>query len=623
MKLGQKNLVYSMVLAGIMLAFLAGYFSYMLPSLYVDYCMEQNLKSIREQHAAYMDTGTYDGIQVKNGTACYSVEIPLEGNYLRVTGKAFSVEVELREERLVHILQRLREILQADWAGGVQLERDSLEKTKKTDTLGQMQEELAEVFRELYGETEGGPFQIRLLYSRSMEEAYFNETMRYHTYSDNMVILEAGVEDGENKYTNYMAVQMTKDRIVLSFLPVVTPDMEEIKPIVWQSLPMLGAVVVLVVLLFSRVYSRGIVAPIVELSNHAEQMKYARDFSVERLESKRKEKQGEIRELADTLDDFYDRIREGYGQLQAKNAQLQAENEREEVFLRTSAHQLKTPIAAALLLADGMIHGVGKYQDVKTYLPKVKEQLLSMRKMTEDILYLNRCVKEREMQMLSPGKLLQEKLRLLEPVLAQKHLRLEYGQGEEDAGEEGTGRRDGKKGREEGEICTDERMFTQIVDSLLSNAVAYTPEGERISIWVSGDGSRIRIENYGTRIPETLLPRIFEPFVEGGQEQGSGGTRGHGLGLYIASYFAKKLGITLSVANGTEKAEGDRNNADGTRESRRSGAGAMEDRAGAAGEDSVVALLIFGETVAEDLGGDGNLHESFMGTSSEIHMDAL
>ncbi len=447
MKLGQKNLVYSMVLAGIMLAFLAGYFSYMLPSLYVDYCMEQNLKSIREQHAAYMDTGTYDGIQVKNGTACYSVEIPLEGNYLRVTGKAFSVEVELREERLVHILQRLREILQADWAGGVQLERDSLEKTKKTDTLGQMQEELAEVFRELYGETEGGPFQIRLLYSRSMEEAYFNETMRYHTYSDNMVILEAGVEDGENKYTNYMAVQMTKDRIVLSFLPVVTPDMEEIKPIVWQSLPMLGAVVVLVVLLFSRVYSRGIVAPIVELSNHAEQMKYARDFSVERLESKRKEKQGEIRELADTLDDFYDRIREGYGQLQAKNAQLQAENEREEVFLRTSAHQLKTPIAAALLLADGMIHGVGKYQDVKTYLPKVKEQLLSMRKMTEDILYLNRCVKEMEMQMLSPGKLLQEKLRLLEPVLAQKHLRLEYGQGEEDAGEEGTGRRDGKRGR--------------------------------------------------------------------------------------------------------------------------------------------------------------------------------
>jgi len=55
MRLGQKNLWYSMTLAGFMLLFLVGYFIYMLPSIYVDYVMEQNLKSIRRQHEAYVE----------------------------------------------------------------------------------------------------------------------------------------------------------------------------------------------------------------------------------------------------------------------------------------------------------------------------------------------------------------------------------------------------------------------------------------------------------------------------------------------------------------------------------------------------------------------------------------
>ena len=53
MKLGQKNLFYSMVLAGGMLIFLVGYFVYMLPSLYVDHTMEQNLKAVKEHKFYY------------------------------------------------------------------------------------------------------------------------------------------------------------------------------------------------------------------------------------------------------------------------------------------------------------------------------------------------------------------------------------------------------------------------------------------------------------------------------------------------------------------------------------------------------------------------------------------
>ena len=57
MGLGRKNLFYSMALAGAMMLFLIGYFVCMLPSLYVDHVMEQNLKSIYEQHRAYRENG--------------------------------------------------------------------------------------------------------------------------------------------------------------------------------------------------------------------------------------------------------------------------------------------------------------------------------------------------------------------------------------------------------------------------------------------------------------------------------------------------------------------------------------------------------------------------------------
>jgi len=108
MKLGRKNLIYSLALAGIMLALLAGYFCWMLPSLYVDHVMEQNLESIREQHRAYVETGSYQGVRVKNVTACFSMEIPDEGNLIRVTGKTFSAEILLRERRLQEILPALQ-----------------------------------------------------------------------------------------------------------------------------------------------------------------------------------------------------------------------------------------------------------------------------------------------------------------------------------------------------------------------------------------------------------------------------------------------------------------------------------------------------------------------------------
>lgn len=542
MKLGRKNLLYSMALAGILLLMLVGYFLYMLPSLYVDYVMEQNLRAVREQHLAYRTNGSYEGVKVRNSTACFSVEIPMEGNSILVTGKFFSAELMVRDQRLREILDRCRERLRAEG------------ETTRTagEALGREMEELSEILQETVGENSALPVEIHLLYSRDMEEEFRNETVKVHSYSDHLIIIESSVEDSANRYANYVAVEQTKDNLIFTVLPVVAPEVDEIRPVVLQSLPMLGAVVILLVLLVSQMYSKGIVRPITELVQHTEQMKGPKYPEVRRLSENWRDRSDEVRELADTLDDFYLQIRESYRELEEKNRELAEENERQEVFLRASSHQLKTPVAAALLLVDGMMNQVGKYRETLVYLPRVREQLLSMRKIVEEILYLNHCADHVKLQTVDVEQLLEERLRAYQVVLADRNIAVEFSE---------------KSGLA---LWADEMMIVQIVDNLMSNAVKYTPVGGRIEVrtcrltvetgsrekgneGTPAEGERekgmVRIENFGVTIPEELLPHIFEPFVCGNHPRTSEACS-HGLGLYIASYYAKKMNFVLSVSNG-------------------------------------------------------------------------
>ena len=502
MGLGRKNLLYSMALAVGLLLFLVGYFICMLPSLYVDYVCEQNLRSVLAQHRAYMECGTYEAVRVRNPTACFSVEIPVSGDYVLLTGKAFSAEVRLRDQRLREVLDRCREGLFKAWDAGAE---DSEELWEE---LGKNLEELGEILAET-GQGGNLPVGVRLRYQRDIEDEFSNESVRVHTYSDGCVVIEAGVQVLGDRYTNYVAMEKTEKRIVFSILPVVTPGADEIRPVVLQSLPMLGAVIVLLTVLFSGMYSRGIVRPILELVRHAEEMKHRKDFSVERLAWKETEE---------------------------KNRELAEENERQEIFLRSSSHQLKTPIAAALLLVDGMLNEVGRYKDTKAYLPRVKEQLLSMRKMVEDILYLNHCARDMSIRRTDVGQVLAERLQSYQVAVADRGIHVEAPADLELLAD------------------TDEAMAARILDNLLSNAVRYTPEGGLIRIELREEGQErgILIENFGVTIPDGLMPHVFEPFVTGSHQADSAGLHSHGLGLYIASYYAKKLEARLEVRNGED-----------------------------------------------------------------------
>lgn len=92
-------------------------------------------------------------------------------------------------------------------------------------------------------------------------------------------------------------------------------------------------------------------------------------------------------------------------------------------------------------------------------------------------------------------------------------------------------------------ILTDEKWLLFILEQLLSNAIKYTPKGN-VTISVSPE-QKLSISDTGMGITPEDIPRIFEKGFTG--YNGRLDKKATGLGLYLCSQTAKKLGIGLTV----------------------------------------------------------------------------
>ena len=90
-------------------------------------------------------------------------------------------------------------------------------------------------------------------------------------------------------------------------------------------------------------------------------------------------------------------------------------------------------------------------------------------------------------------------------------------------------------------VRVDGRQVERILVNLLENALKYSPAEEAVRVSVGGTPSEalVRVIDHGAGFPPADAQRIFEPFQRG---EGSGGTRGAGLGLAIARGFAEANG---------------------------------------------------------------------------------
>jgi signal transduction histidine kinase len=92
-------------------------------------------------------------------------------------------------------------------------------------------------------------------------------------------------------------------------------------------------------------------------------------------------------------------------------------------------------------------------------------------------------------------------------------------------------------------LNADEGRLAQVVCNLLTNAAKYTPAGGRISLRASRSLAHVElvVADEGEGIAPELLPRVFEPFVQGEpslpRRQG-----GLGLGLTLVRNLVERHG---------------------------------------------------------------------------------
>ena len=93
----------------------------------------------------------------------------------------------------------------------------------------------------------------------------------------------------------------------------------------------------------------------------------------------------------------------------------------------------------------------------------------------------------------------------------------------------------------------DPDRILQVISNLLSNAIAYSPDGTPIAVTLTDQRGivELTVHNEGAPIPDDKLKAVFEPFQRG-QESGPG----LGLGLYIVREIVRAHGGTVAVESG-------------------------------------------------------------------------
>jgi CheY-like chemotaxis protein len=97
-------------------------------------------------------------------------------------------------------------------------------------------------------------------------------------------------------------------------------------------------------------------------------------------------------------------------------------------------------------------------------------------------------------------------------------------------------------------VHADETRMAQVLDNLLTNAVKYTPAGGGIMMTVrcEGDDAVIQVADTGIGISPTLLPRIFDLFVQ--EERTLDRTKGGlGIGLTLVKRLVEMHGGSVGA----------------------------------------------------------------------------
>lgn len=198
-------------------------------------------------------------------------------------------------------------------------------------------------------------------------------------------------------------------------------------------------------------------------------------------------------------------------------------------FISITAHQLRGPLTSIQWAIELFLNKEKMEDRVRAEFDSVQHSLKHLDILLDILLNvyrieegkLNISTRPADIVKIVKGYIIEEK-----PIIEKKTLKFEL-----------------KDAPESLMAVTDTSAVTNIIQSLISNAIDYTPDGGRIEVFLEKKNATFvfKVSDTGIGIPQNEQPRMFEKFYRASNARAVK-SQGTGLGLYIAKQAAKLLG---------------------------------------------------------------------------------
>ena len=196
-----------------------------------------------------------------------------------------------------------------------------------------------------------------------------------------------------------------------------------------------------------------------------------------------------------------------------------------DTFLGIASHELKTPLTSLKLYAQVLERMLKKTGDEKNaqFAKKMDLQVIKLTSLIGDLLDVTK---------INSGKIhLNQDVFHFEKLVLETVEELQMS----------TMHKIEMKSEHVGMVFADRERISQVITNLISNAIKYSPEADKIVIDVTGNENEtvFTVHDFGIGMPEEKKDRVFEQYYRvSGDEQST--FPGLGLGLYIAAQIVER-----------------------------------------------------------------------------------
>ena len=205
-------------------------------------------------------------------------------------------------------------------------------------------------------------------------------------------------------------------------------------------------------------------------------------------------------------------------------------------FIAAVSHELRTPMTTIRGFVDGMIDGVIPPTRQAHYLNVIKEEIIRMNGLVNDLLDMTRLQSgavQLDIQSHDIIQIIRGVVTKLEPIIKEKDINIMY-----------------HFSCDSCHVATDRASIERVLINLIQNAVKFTSNGGKIVLSVKRNDNNVLVSvaDNGIGIASEELPFIFERFYKADKSRGLD-KKGTGLGLAITKSIIEAHGQTIKVVS--------------------------------------------------------------------------